>query len=206
MNYLITEEQLRIIVKEEKDAKLTNYMKQMYSFTHKIVSISKKKYGLNVRFLLSMGTAIGGFLLPLDRYIKEGSFDLNDEQIALILTGIASVIFYENKRNVSEIIDRIREEGLSDYFQSVLEKSDKLKTAFKNFLESLSLTLSSVQEIISYSFLLPLITDFINVAHGTSNFWGASQVMTERILASGVVIVSGEILNSLITKILRKVS
>jgi hypothetical protein len=54
--------------------------------------------------------------------------------------------------------------------------------------------------------LLPLITDFINVAHGTSNFWGASQVMTERILASGVVIVSGEILNSLITKILRKVS
>jgi hypothetical protein len=206
MNYLITEEQLRIIIKEEKDAKLTNYMKQMYSFTHKIVSISKKKYGLNVRFLLSMGTAIGGFLLPLDRYIKEGSFDLNDEQIALILTGIASVIFYENKRNVSEIIDRIKEEGLSDYFESVLEKSNKLKTAFKNFLESLSLTLSSVQEIISYSFLLPLITDFINVAHGTSNFWGASQVMTERILASGVVIVSGEILNSLITKILRKVS
>lgn len=206
MNYLITEEQLRIIVKEEKDAKLTNYMKQMYSFTHKIVSISKKKYGLNVRFLLSMGTAIGGFLLPLDRYIKEGSFDLNDEQIALILTGIASVIFYENKRNITEIINRIKEEGLSDYFESVLEKSDKLKTAFKNFLESLSLTLSSVQEIISYSFLLPLITDFINVAHGTSNFWEASQIMTERMLASGVVIVSGEILNNLINKILRKVS
>jgi hypothetical protein len=206
MNYLITEEQLRIIIKEEKDSKLTDYMKQMYSFTHKIVSISKKKYGLNVRFLLTMGTAIGGFLLPLDRYLKEGSFELNDEQIALILTGIGSVIFYNNKRNVSDIINKIKEEGLSNYFESVLEKSDKLKNAFKNFLESLSLTLSSVQEIISYSFLLPLITDFINVAHGTQNFWGASEIMTERILASGVVIVSGEILTSLISKILKRVS
>jgi hypothetical protein len=206
MNYLITEEQLRIIIKEEKDSKLTNYMKEMYSFTYKIASISKKKYGLNVRFLLTMGTAIGGFLLPLDRYLKEGSFELNDEQIALILTGIASVIFYNNKRNVSDIINKIKEEGLSNYFESALEKSDKLKTAFKNFLESLSLTLSSVQEIISYSFLLPLITDFINVANGTQNFWGASEIMTERILASGVVIVSGEILSSLINKILKRVS
>jgi hypothetical protein len=206
MNYLITEEQLRIIIKEEKDSKLTNYMKQMYSFTHKIVSISKKKYGLNVRFLLTMGTAIGGFLLPLDRYLKEGSFELNDEQIALILTGIASVIFYENKRNVSDIINKIKEEGLSDYFESALEKSDKLKTAFKNFLESLSLTLGSVQEIISYAFLLPLVTDFINVAHGTQNFLGASEMIVERLLASGVVIVSGQILIEVINKILKKVS
>jgi hypothetical protein len=142
----------------------------------------------------------------LDRYLKEGSFELNDEQIALILTGIASVIFYNNKRNVSDIINKIKEEGLSNYFESVLEKSDKLKNAFKNFLESLSLTLSSVQEIISYSFLLPLITDFINVANGTQNFWGASEIMTERILASGVVIVSGEILSSLISKILKRLS
>jgi hypothetical protein len=107
---------------------------------------------------------------------------------------------------VSDIINKIKEEGLSDYFESVLEKSDKLKTAFKNFLESLSLTLSSVQEIISYSFLLPLITDFINVANGTQNFWGASEIITERILASGVVIVSGEILSSLISKILKRLS
>jgi hypothetical protein len=206
MNYILTEQQLRIIIKEENNTKLMNYMKFMYSFTHKIVSISKKKYGLNVRFLLTMGTAIGGFLLPLDMFLKQGTFELNEDQIALILTGVAAVNFYGNKKNISSIIDKIKENGLSEYFQSVLEKSDKLKNSFVGFLESLSLTLSSVQETISYAFLLPLITDFMNVAHGTQNFWGASEIMAERILASGVVVVSGQILIEIINKILKRVS
>lgn len=206
MNYILTEQQLRIIIKEEKNSKLTNYMKFMYSFTHKVVSISKKKYDLNVRFLLTMGTAIGGFLLPLDMFLKQGVFELNEDQIALILTGVAAINFYGNRKNISNIIDKIREDGLSDYFQSVLEKSDKLKNSFVGFLESLSLTLSSVQETISYAFLLPLITDFMDIAHGTQNFWGASEIMSERILASGVVVVSGQILIEIINKILKRVS
>jgi hypothetical protein len=206
MNYILTEQQLRIIIKEQNDSKLTNYMKFMYSLTHKIVSISKKKYALNVRFLLTMGTAIGGFLLPLDMFLKQGTFELNEDQIALILTGVAAVNFYGNKKNISNIIDKIKEDGLSEYFQSVLEKSNKLKKSFVTFLESLSLTLSSVQETISYAFLLPLITDFMNVAHGTENFWGASEIMAERILASGVVVVSGQILIEIISKILKRVS
>jgi len=206
MNYILTEQQLRIIIKEEKNSKLTNYMKFMYSFTHKVVSISKKKYDLNVRFLLTMGTAIGGFLLPLDMFLKQGVFELNEDQIALILTGVAAINFYGNRKNISNIIDKIREDGLSDYFQSVLEKSDKLKNSFVGFLESLSLTLSSVQETISYAFLLPLITDFMDIAHGTQNFWGASEIMTERILASGVVVISAQILIEIIGKILKRVS
>jgi hypothetical protein len=206
MNYILTEQQLRIIIKEEKNTKLTNYMKFMYSFTHKVVSISKKKYDLNVRFLLTMGTAIGGFLLPLDMFLKQGVFELNEDQIALILTGVAAINFYGNRKNISNIIDKIREDGLSDYFQSVLEKSDKLKNSFVGFLESLSLTLSSVQETISYAFLLPLITDFMDIAHGTQNFWGASEIMTERILASGVVVISAQILIEIIGKILKRVS
>lgn len=206
MNYILTEQQLRIIIKEEKNSKLTNYMKFMYSFTHKVVSISKKKYDLNVRFLLTMGTAIGGFLLPLDMFLKQGIFELNEDQTALILTGVAAINFYGNRKNISNIIDKIREEGLSDYFQSVLEKSDKLRKSFVGFLESLSLTLSSVQETISYAFLLPLITDFMDIAHGTQNIWEASEIVTERLLASGVVVVSGQILIEVINKILKRVS
>jgi hypothetical protein len=206
MNYILTEQQLRIIIKEEKNSKLTNYMKFMYSFTHKVVSISKKKYDLNVRFLLTMGTAIGGFLLPLDMFLKQGVFELNEDQIALILTGVAAINFYGNRKNISNIINKIKEEGLSDYFQSVLEKSDKLRKSFVGFLESLSLTLSSVQETISYAFLLPLITDFMDIAHGTQNFWEASEIVTERLLASGVVVISGQILIEVINKILKRVS
>lgn len=206
MNYIITEEQLRLIIKEENDSKLTNYMKFMYSFTNKIVSISKRKYKLNVRFLLTMGTAIGGFLLPLDMYLRQGTFELTDDQVALILVGVAAVNFYNSKRNISNIIDKIKEEGLTEYFESVLQKSDKLKNSFVGFLESLSLTLGSIQESISYSFLLPLITDFMSVAHGTTEFWSASEIMSERILASGVVVVSGQILIEVINKILKRVS
>jgi hypothetical protein len=46
----------------------------------------------------------------------------------------------------------------------------------------------------------------MDIAHGTQNFWGASEIMTERILASGVVVISAQILIEIIGKILKRVS
>ena len=80
MDFLINESQLRLILQEQDQSKMTDYMKDMYSFTSKLVEKAKKIYGLNLRLLLTWGASVGGFVLPLDNFIKPGRFNLTEEQ------------------------------------------------------------------------------------------------------------------------------
>ena len=50
-----------------------------------LVNKAKKNYGLNLKLLLTWGASVGGFVLPLDNFIKTGRFDLNEaQQTALV--------------------------------------------------------------------------------------------------------------------------
>ena len=143
MDFLINESQLRLILQEQDQSKMTDYMKDMYSFTSKLVEKEKKIYGLNLRLLLTWGASVGGFVLPLDNFIKTGRFNLTEEQQVLILIGIASTYFYDNSRAIKLILKKIKAEGLEDVFKEVLIKSKNLKNSFFKFLDSSNFTLGS---------------------------------------------------------------
>ena len=157
MDFLINESQLRLILQEQDQSKMTDYMKDMYSFTSKLVEKAKKIYGLNLRLLLTWGASVGGFVLPLDNFIKTGRFNLTEEQQVLILIGIASTYFYDNSRAIKLILKKIKAEGLEDVFKEVLIKSKNLKNSFFKFLDSSNITLGSSMDLIAYSFLIPII-------------------------------------------------
>ena len=107
MEFLITESQLKTILTEQDKSKMTDYMKELYSFTENIVNRVKSIYGLNLKMLLTWGTSVGGLMIPLDEFIKTGDFNLNDEQTILILAAAASLLFFENKRGVAKLIEKI---------------------------------------------------------------------------------------------------
>ena len=121
MDFLINESQLRIILQEQDESKMTDYMKTMYSFTKNLVNRVSKAYDLNVKMLLTWGTAVGGLVMPLDKFIRDGNFELTDDQRYLVLAGIAFITFYENKRGLVKILKKIKEEGLEDAFSLALE-------------------------------------------------------------------------------------
>ena len=73
MEFLITEQQLKVILEEQNDSKLTDYMKTMYSFTNNMVSRIQKVYALNLKMLLTWGTSVGGLVMPLDNFIRTPS-------------------------------------------------------------------------------------------------------------------------------------
>ena len=204
MEFLISESQLRTILMEQDESRMTNHMKHLYSFTNNIVGRVFKKYSINAKMLLTWGTSVGGFLLPLDHFIKSGDFNLDDNQRILILTGIAFIIFFENKRGVGTILKKIKEEGLEDTFKSIFKKALDLKSAFVNFLSSANIKVGTLMDIISYSFLLPIITDIHSVVTRTSNLKEASMIIAERLVASGVVLLSAEMLSKIIKKIMTK--
>jgi hypothetical protein len=204
MEFLISESQLKVILMEQDESKMTSYMKELHSFTTNIVNRVVKNYGLNVKMLLTWGTSVGGMMMPLDVFLKSGNFNLNDQQRALILAGVAFAFFFENKRVFASILKKIKEEGLQETYQLALNKSKKLKLVFEKFLESIKVTSSVILDTIAYSFLIPIITDIYTIAHETSSLKTSAEMIATRLIASGVIIVSKEILENVLKKIIKR--
>jgi len=205
MDFLINESQLRIILQEQDESKMTDYMKTMYSFTKNIANRVSKVYGLNVKMLLTWGTAVGGLVMPLDQFIRGGNFELTDDQRYLVLAGIAFIMFYENKRGLVKILKKIKEEGLEDTFRLALEKAKDLKSAFKGFLSSLKITVSTFMDTVAYSFLIPIIMDIQYIASNTSNPKESAILIAERLIASGGALITAQVLVQVIKKIIEKI-
>lgn len=206
MEFLITESQLKLILQEQDQSKMSDYMKEMYSYTKNLVDKSKKIYGFNLKLLLTWGASIGGFVLPLDNFIKTGRFELNDVEQTLILIGIACSIFYDNSRTLKLIYKKIKEHGLEDVFKEVLVKSKNLKISFSRFLSSANVTVSSSLDLLAYSFLIPIITDILDASVNGGNIEIMSKTIAKRLIASGVVIVSQVFLSETIKKLIKKFS
>jgi hypothetical protein len=206
MDFLITENQLKLIIENKEGESIKDNLKELNSLSKKIFSSLKQSYGIDFKLLLTWGTAVGGLVAPLDQFIQSGEFDLTDQQRFLILGGIAATLFFDNERYFGEIYDKIKEEGLEKVFKKTLNKGYDLKNSFLEFLGSLSLSVKNVGSLVRYSFLIPIITDIQNVVSNFSNVNEAALAITKRILASGVVTVSAELLSELIKKILRRIS
>jgi len=204
MDFLITESQFQIILLEQDKSKLSSSMKQLHSFTNNIVNKVIKNYGLNIKMLLTWGTAVGGLVMPLDTFLRGGGFDLSDKERALVLAGVAFTIFFENKRGLLSIIKKIKEEGLEEIFSQVLSKGQQLKSSFVKFLDSCKITSGAVLDTVAYSFLIPIITDIHSIAVESSNLNDSALLIAERLFASGVVILSKEILSVALKKIMKK--
>ena len=204
MDFLINESQLRTILMEQDKSKMTGYMKKLHSFTTNLVNRVSKSYGLNLKMLMTWATSVGGMVMPLDNYLRTGNFDLTDDQRCLVLAGIAFIMFYENKRVLTKILEKIKEEGLENAFKSGLEKTKDLKESFKSFLSSINVTVGSFLDTVAYSFLIPIILDIQHAAMKSSDLKETSMIIAERLIASGVVVVTAKVLTSVIKKILEK--
>ena len=204
MEFLITESQLRTLLSEEERSQLGSYMKQLNAFTKQIVSRVAKSYGLNLKMLSTWGTSVGGMVLPLDQFLKTGDFNLTEEQRMLVLAGIAFSLFFESKKALSEILSIIKEEGLEYVFKSGLKKGKELKTAFIEFVESLSVGASLFVDTIAYSFLIPIISDIYSVALSSQNLEEAAILIAERLFSSGIILGSSQILVNLVKSILER--
>ena len=205
MDFLINESQLRIILQEQDQSKMTDYMKELYSYTSNLVVKAKKSFGLNLKFLLTWGTSVGGLVMPLDAYIRTGRFDLTEEQSSLILFGVACAYFYENSKAFKTILLKIKEEGLEETFKEVLIKSKNLKDSFLKFLSSINSTLGSSSDLLAYSFLIPIIGDILSASNG-GDLQTTAMTIAKRLVASGVVVVGQVALTQFIKKMIKKFS
>ncbi len=205
MEFLITESQLQLILSEQKnDDNLSGSLKRMKSFTNNMVSKVLKTYDINLKMFLTWGTSIAGLVMPLNEFLRTGNFNLTESERYLVLSGIAFLIFFEGKRGINKLLSKIKEEGLEEVFDATLLKAYQLKDSFATFLRSTRVITSQVLEIVSYAFLIPIIGDIQELASSSSDVRQTSLIIAERLAASGVVLLSKEILFLMFKKLIKR--
>lgn len=205
MEFLITESQLQLILSEQKnDDNLSGSLKRMKSFTNNMVSKILKTYDINLKMFLTWGTSIAGLVMPLNEFLRTGNFNLSESERYLVLSGIAFLIFFEGKRGINKVLSKIKEEGLEEVFDATLLKAYQLKDAFTTFLRSTRVITSQVLEIVSYAFLIPIIGDIQELASSSSDVRQTALIIAERLAASGVVLLSKEILFLMFKKLIKR--
>lgn len=200
---LITERQRKRIILENVSDRITSEIESGYDLVKDVLSKSAKQYNLDVRFLLTWGATIGGIIGPLNDYITGLNHPFTDEQVCLVLTGVIASLYYDNQKVIDKITDTIKKEGLLSLYTKTLKKGKELKNVFVKLIDSLNITTHKFTNIISYAFLIPILSILYNIS---SEDFSSSDVneIVKRIMAAGLVTISGNLLKEVITKILNR--
>ena len=102
---------------------------------------------MNLQFMLTWGASIGGLMGPLSDYIDGNSPSITEMDKSLILVGVISVLYYDNKEAIEKILRKIKENGLSDEFLDTLRKGKEIKKTFLDFLSSLNISAHKMTNI-----------------------------------------------------------
>lgn len=203
MKIVITESQKSIILSENIGLGINNKLKDMKIFTKNVLNSTKNQTGIDLKFLLTWGSTIGGFMGPIARYMEDKSPSLTDADIALISTGIILTYYNENRSKLLKVLDTIKERNLISEFDDALSIADVLKNKFLNFIESLGVTISSIGNMMAYTFLIPLLPEIYSLVQGTGKNVDVN-MMVERIMNYGIVTASAIFVKELVIKIVER--
>ena len=196
MEYLISESQLKLILSESNgNGNITEDLKQMFESVKQMLITNANVWELNAKFLITWGASLGGMILPLKNWLEGQSSDLTQEQVYLLLLGIAANYYYDNSDFIRKVVAKIKDEGLMDIFKRALEE----------FLRTIRISVSTNASIVSYAFILPILHDIYQLYDGVNPNESLKMIIS-RIIASGVVLIGGSILTTFIQKVISKLS
>lgn len=204
MRIIITESQKKMLLIESSGEEMGNIIKQNAEKVKKIIQEAQSQIGLNLQFLLTWGAGIGGFMGPVEDFVRGNYPDINESELVLISIGVIATYFIENKKIVTKIYTKIQEEGLSKVFDRILKKTDTLYQTFVEFIDSLGVTFHRITNMLSYTFIIPLIPLIYQMTtDNLSNEFDLKQLAIRIISFTGLTL-SGIIFRELLSKIVRR--
>ena len=203
MKVVLTESQYRAILLNESRDEFTNYLSSLKEFANNVITKTEQDLKINLNMLLIWGAGVGGVMGPLNEFIMNGNFNLNQFQVASILCATSAILFNESKSTIKTLVDYIQEQGIFEVFSQVLKKGTKLKQTFFKFIESLNMTLYTISNIMSYSFIIPILPIIWEMSQSGIKGGEVKEIIV-RLMSFGVVSISGNTLKELITKLVAR--
>ena len=199
MKVVLTEEQYRMVLKEGFGEQVKNKLSKSSEFLKKVVSDVTQQLKFDFRFLLTYGAGIGAILQSVFDYL-EGNFQgLDQNQIAGLAIMAIAVVFYENK-DYREQIDKLESEDLGGEFRKVVRHTQRLREKFAHLLNVLGLSVHRTSNILSYSFLVPLLSILISVVteHGVNS--DQFEMFVESLATSAMIAIPGVAIRDILYK------
>jgi hypothetical protein len=203
MKVVLTESQYRAILLNESRDEFTNYLSNLKEFAETVITKTEQDLKINLNMLLIWGAGVGGVMAPLNDFIMSGNFNLNEFQVASILCATSAILFNENKSVIKTLVDHIKKQGIFEVFSQVLKKGTKLRQTFFKFIESLIMTLYTISNIMSYSFIIPILPIIWEMSQSGIKGNEVKEIIV-RLMSFGLVSVSGNALKELITKLVAR--
>lgn len=187
MDFIINKNQLNLILEENEKDKLVNNLKILNDFSKDLISDTSKTFLINTKIFITWGTSIAGFLYPVDNFIRTNYVDISDTNRNLILIGVFMMLFFNTREDTRRIVNKIFRLGFKNEFKQIFKKSKELRDSFKSFLRGLNITVDQTVELISYSFLIPIVGDITSILNDPSTTAENIELIAKRILGSGLV-------------------
>lgn len=201
MKIIITEQQKRIIITESTGEELGNLIKQNTERVKEIINEAQNQIGMNLQFLLTWGAGIGGFMGPVEDFVRGKYPEIDESELVLILIGVIATYFVDNKKIVTKIYTKIYEDGLSGIFDRILKKTDTLRNTFIEFIDSLGLTFHKITNMLSYTFIIPILPMIYQMVEDGSTENVDLKQLAIRIISFTGLTLSGIIFKELLSKL-----
>lgn len=199
MEIILSESQYKSLIIESVKDSLKQKSEESKNFVGGVVRDIKNDVGIDLSFLLTWSTSIAGLMEPVYSFISGEHPELSSGQLSLITIGVILTFYFDAKNNLSEILNKIKEEGLVEVFDKMLEKTYNLRDHFLRFVESLGVSLTKLSNILAFTFLISVM----NVIYESANSgFNESQ---QQILISGILSYLGTLTTkSVARKIIKK--
>lgn len=199
MKVILTESQFNTLLKENYKEKVGGSLMNLSKFSNKVVRDASNQLKFDFRFLVTYGAGIGSILQSVFDYLEGNFTGLSETQLAGLAVMAVGVVFFENKDLKSQI-KNIESMGLSSELDNVVSYTQNLKNKFSNILSVLGLSIHRTSNIISYSFLIPLLSIIIEIVtlHGVES--SQFSMLIESLLTSGLIAVEGVALRDILMK------
>lgn len=195
MKVILTESQYKKLLKEQYKDSVSNTLSKISDFTFNVIKDASNQLKFDFRFLLTYGAGIGAILQSVFDYLQGTFTNLDTNQIAGLTVMAIAVVFYENK-DLKELLNKMRGNELSN----AISYTEKIKNKFSHLLKVLGLSIHRTSNIVSYSFLVPVLSILIDVVtkHGIDS--EQFELLIESLSTSALIAIPGVAIRDVLIK------
>lgn len=204
MDILITESQKGILLTEGIAESLAEIYSGTKDYSSDLYKRVKRRLNINFGILLTFSAAIGGFVEPLESFLVGKYPELSEDQILLILTAVVAILWKENSKLIRELLDKIKSQGLNKELMTAIKKSNQLKNSFKQFLTNSLQGLSFSFDVLSYTYMIPLLGYLVMMYQGQEISPEQVELLVTRLSAIGGLTIGSEVVSKIVDTIRKK--
>lgn len=173
------------LLKESVQDKLTQDLMILYSDSKKILNDFDKIWDLNLKLLSTWGAALGGIMLPMKKWIEEKFPQLSYKQVILVLMGSIVGFYYDNEYFITNILRKIKKEGLLDQFKQSIIMAQRLNNSLNTLLDKMQFYGDDFVDYLSFAFVLPMMEDLKNSITSDN-----LEIISDKMVSSGLILTS----------------